>query len=141
MNCYLSHIICFHLEGCFSVTCRELYLQGRAERRKRSCTIITGAFCIRFQVCALTSSGSSTMVLCFEECVILRVITSVSFSGALRRQKKQVRLVPELRGCFGAAREHLLSPLSNEQPTHNRTCLILRGTSSKLCEYCTGSFI
>lgn len=74
------------------------------------------------------------MVLCFEECVILRVITSVSFSGALRRQKKQVRLVPELRGCFGAAEEHLLNPLSNEQLTHNRTCLRLRGTSIKLCD-------
>lgn len=80
------------------------------------------------------------MVLCFEECVMLRVIISVSFSGALRKQKKQVRLVPEFRGCFRAAGKHLLNPLRYEQPTHNRTCLILRGTSKKRCEYRTGSF-
>lgn len=55
------------------------------------------------------------MVLFFEECVILRVITSVSFSGALRRQKKKVRLESEGRGCFGATGEHLLNPLRNEQ--------------------------
>lgn len=54
VNCYLSHIICFHWEVCFSVTCRELYLQGRAEGRKRSCTIIAGAFCIRSQACSVT---------------------------------------------------------------------------------------
>lgn len=80
------------------------------------------------------------MVLCFEECVMLRVITSVSFSGALRRQKEQVRLEPEFGGCFRAAGENLLNPLISEQPTHNRTCLTLRGTSTKVCEYCTGSF-
>lgn len=34
-------------------------------------------------------------MLCFDECVILKFITSVSFSGALQRKEQQVRLVLE----------------------------------------------